>query len=362
MNSQKQARATALLSVIYFAFFGGLLVYATFYDLEVSKSLFNPQNRFGIFFEYFAEIPRYALRGPAFTVLLFTRHSLNGCLAILHRLLPFIRPLPEKALRTKAYLWLNRILNWVEMIGFGALAFFGWKMETDSAVKYVLVLVTGQEEGIVRNSALYIVLSIFFALLLTALGFWIASKASRETLNRLEPLALLGLFVYLLYPLLNDIKAYISRVRFREMVAYSNGFVTADGLSAGTLPDITRDMVASSDFSAFTRWYQKGNSMGVYSHADSFPSGHTGSAVYLFLSYDLCLAFPKLKKYAIPCFCLSTAYVTAMAVARVIRGAHYLSDVAMAALLCMAFLLIGRLVMDFLVKKNVFPTRLKNRE
>ncbi len=345
------------LYAFYFALFGGLLAYATYYDLQVSERLFNPQNTFGIFFEYFAEVPRYVLRGCAFTVLLFTRHGLNECLEIIGRLFPFIRPLPPKRTETRLFRTCDRIWNWVQIAGFGVLAFFGWKMETDSLVKYIIVWATGQSAGDVSGSALCIACSIVLALILTGLGFFIASRAKKETLNKLEPLALLGLFLYVLYPLLNNIKGYISRVRFREMVGYSNGFLTADGLSNGTDPGVVRDMIGTTDFSAFTRWYVRGDAMGIYSHADSFPSGHTGSAVFILLSYYLCRAFDSLRKYAVPCFFGSTLYIGLMAAARIIRGAHYLSDVSMAALLCGAFLLIGSLLMRFLTYRRVFPTR-----
>lgn len=357
MKTKSDLRTELLLYGFYFILFGGLLAYATFYDLQVSQKLFDPQNKFGIFFEYFAEVPRYVLRGCAFTVLLFTRHSLNECLEIIGRLLPFVRPFSPQKTQTKIFRLCDWVFNWAEIIGFGVLAFFGWKMETDSLVKYIIVWATGQPEGEVRNSALCIACSIVLALLLTGLGFLIASRASRETLTKLEPLALLGLFLYVLYPLLNEIKAYISRVRFREMVGYANGFVTADGLSHGTDPGVTRDMIQTSDFSAFTRWYERGDAMGIYSHADSFPSGHTGSAVFILLSYYLCRAFDSLKKFAVPCFFASTLYIGLMATARIMRGAHYLSDVTMAALLCGAFLLIGSLLMRFLSNRRVFPTR-----
>lgn len=357
MNTKSTLRTELLLYLFYFALFGGLLAYATFYDLQVSERLFNPQNNFGIFFEYFAEVPRYVLRGCAFTVLLFTRHSLNECLEIIGRIFPFIRPFSREKAETKLFRICDQAFNWIEIIGFGVLAFFGWKMETDSLVKYIIVWATGRPEGEVSGSALCIACSIVLALILTGLGFFIASRARRETLNKLEPLALLGLFLYVLYPLLNDIKAYISRVRFREMVGYSNGFLTAEGLSNGTDPGVVRDMIGTTDFGAFTRWYERGDAMGIYSHADSFPSGHTGSAVFILLSYYLCRAFDSLKKFAVPCFLGSTLYIGLMAVARIMRGAHYLSDVSMAALLCGAFLLTGGLLMRFLTYRRVFPTR-----
>ena len=58
------------------------------------------------------------------------------------------------------------------------------------------------------------------------------------------------------------------------MIAWSNGFKNSSGLSEGRFSPLTREMVDTTDFSAFTPWYKKGDAMGIYSRADSFPSGH----------------------------------------------------------------------------------------
>ena len=61
-------------------------------------------------------------------------------------------------------------------------------------------------------------------------------------------------------------------------------------------PRTSRAMLEGTDFSAYTPWYKKGNDMGIYSHPDSFPSGHTLSATCSFLGILICSASKKLEK------------------------------------------------------------------
>lgn len=50
-----------------------LLLVGTFYDLQIDKALYNPENAFVLFLQKYGEVPRFALWGPAAAVLYASR-------------------------------------------------------------------------------------------------------------------------------------------------------------------------------------------------------------------------------------------------------------------------------------------------
>jgi membrane-associated phospholipid phosphatase len=168
---------------------------------------------------------------------------------------------------------------------------------------------------------------------------------------------LLGIF----YKIVESCKGITNRVRFREMVAATNGFYNDKGLSHGTLDGfssrLTSDMKNGTDFSAFTPWFKKGDDMGVYSHADSFPSGHTTYSCTIFLSVLFCNAFDKLKKFAPAMLLISFVYVALMGYSRMIAGAHYLTDVVGGAIIGYTLFLIVYKIYNTFCNKSILPTK-----
>lgn len=75
-----------------------------------------------------------------------------------------------------------------------------------------------------------------------------------------------------------------------------------------------------SDSADFTPWYIPGKAGG-----SSFPSGHAAMSAMIFFCYDAVKYFGKKGGGATAAICL--AFVAAVAVSRIILGAHYLSDV-----------------------------------
>ena len=55
----------------------------------------------------------------------------------------------------------------------------------------------------------------------------IFSRIPKRVLNKLEPIALMGILIGLLYLFTDPIKNFINRARFREMVAFSHGIPDA---------------------------------------------------------------------------------------------------------------------------------------
>lgn len=50
-----------------------LLLVGTFYDLQIDKALYNPENAFVLFLQKYGEVLRFALWGPAAAVLYASR-------------------------------------------------------------------------------------------------------------------------------------------------------------------------------------------------------------------------------------------------------------------------------------------------
>lgn len=84
-----------------------------------------------------------------------------------------------------------------------------------------------------------------------------------------------------------------------------------------------------TDTGDFTPWYIRGTGGG-----SSFPSGHAAMAALIFLCYDAVKYFDK--KFAIPTAAICLAFTLSVAAARIISGAHYLSDVIAGILITLA--------------------------
>lgn len=343
---QKNKNKTLLIFSLFFYIAGiALMIVGSMYDLQIDKAVFNPQSKFSIGFEAFGQFVYWGMWGPLFTVLFLTRHDLNKCLDIIGRVFPFIKPVSNTD--AKAYKVFNFIVKAIWTLGFFVLAVVGWKKLIENILKLYLDI----------SQPVYFLICAVVA----AVFILIFSKIDKKTLNKLESLALFGLLLGICYKLVENAKENSDRIRFREMVAASNNFYNEKGLSYGKLDGLNtrldKSMIAYTDFSAFTNWYKKGDDMGIYSHANSFPSGHTTYSCTLFLSYVFCNAFDKLKKLAPTAFAVSFVYVVIMGYSRLIAGAHYLTDVAGGAIIGYTlFIIIGAIYNKFNTK-NILPTR-----
>lgn len=337
----KQNRIYIFFIIFYLIFFMALVAVGSFYDLEINKAVFNPNNPFSHFFEIWGEVPRFAMWAPAATVLLLTRHSLADALEIINRLFPFIPVLTENAIKSKVYKVLNFIVNAVEIIGFFVLAVLGWDKLIRNVGKYYVEL----------GKPVWYIISAIVAVIFIAL----CSKIPKRILNRLEPPALAGIFIGILFCLLPAIKGAVNRVRFREMVAFSNGFENAKDSA------ITNSLINTTDFSLFTRWYHKGNGgamlNGFETGGESCPSGHVLSGTFSLLLPFLCSYFNKTKKFTVPACIISFLYIAGLGFTRMVRGAHFLTDISLGALLGMVFFLITLGLFKLLESKKVFPAR-----
>lgn len=337
----KQNQIYIFLIAIYLLFFSTLVLIGSFYDLEINKAVFNPANPAAHFFEIWGEVPRFAMWAPAATILLLTRHSLAECLEIINRIFPFVPVLNENTIKSKAYKILNFIVNALEIIGFSVLAVLGWDKLIRNVGKYYIEL----------SKPVWYIISAIVALIFIA----VCSRIPKKTLNKLEPLALAGILTGILFCFLPAIKSAVNRVRFREMVAFSNGFENAKDSA------VTNSLISTTDFSLFTQWYQKGNGgillNGFEIGGESCPSGHVLSGTFSLLLPLLFNSFSKLKKCTTPACIISFLYIAVLGFTRMVRGAHFLTDISLGALLGMVFFLITFGLLKFFENKKVFPTR-----
>lgn len=327
--------------IFYFLFFGVMMIFGSKYDLKLNQEFFDPERIFSKTFEIWGEAPRFAMWAPAAAVLLLTRHSLAECISVIHKILPFIPEISEKAHQKKVYKFFNAVVNIIETVGFTVLTVLGCDKLIRNVGKYYVDL---------SRAVWYIISAVAAAVLIL-----IFSRIPKRVLNKLEPIALMGILIGLLYLFTDPIKNFINRARFREMVAFSHGIPDAKD------PAVTRNLMESADYSCFTPWYRKGfgGTMlnGIELEGSSCPSGHMMSGCFIFISAVVCSAFEKLKKFTVPACVLSFVYVAVLGFTRMVRGAHFLTDVSLGAIIGMVFFLFALGVLKLFEKKNILPIR-----
>lgn len=159
---------------------------------------------------------------------------------------------------------------------------------------------------------------IIFASVLTLISVVLVKKMkvnfSEDAFNFSKVVLMMGIFGYVLF--VQPLKIFWGRIRFRDMdVLYSN----------------------------FTNWYVPN---GVTGH-ESFPSGHTAMGFVLISFFVLFKNKNFAAKFAVYSFVLFWA--VAVALSRVIIGAHFLSDV-----------IVGSMGMIFVYLYFSKPERTKN--
>lgn len=309
------------ISFVFYALCLAMMMVGTFFDMQISIFVFDPQSKFAIGFEAFGLFVYWGMWGPIFTVLFLTRHSLKESTEIVSRIFPFIKPIEN--IQTKLYKASNLVYNAVTAIGFFVLTVIGWKKLIQNVLKHICGF----------NEITYFVISTVAAII----SIILFSRLSKPTLKKLEYLALAGVLMGIFIKIGEHCKAITHRVRFREMVAYSNNILDDAGMSLGRVSKLKSrlncNMVSATDFQAYTMWFKKGNDMGVYSNANSFPSGHMMCSCSILLSALFSSVFKKTEKLIMPMLTISIVYITVMAYTRMVCGAHYLTDVAFGAVI-----------------------------
>lgn len=292
-------RSKTIVSLLLFVLiFGGLLVTATFTDLQVSNILtahaledhnYYTNDPFGATFEAVGSAPVYLM-------LAFSAHILFW---------QVMRKWTKKGAREAVALLL--------LVG-GTVAYY--ELFAD-AVKYTLQHVDAVG---FKDEVFLVGIELFFSLLCVFLGTMAVRNFSDETLGKLVMFAFAVLCIAALSNLIVAVvKVPVGRMRYRAMN-------TAGGASIG-------------GFDNFTRWYVVNGQMdkeqmralfGTTDACKSFPSGHTCSAGMLYSLIMLIDVFDiksKAKKAAL--WLIPILYTGTVAVSRIIVGAHFFSDVLM---------------------------------
>ncbi|HKL74181.1 MAG TPA: phosphatase PAP2 family protein, partial [Clostridia bacterium] len=258
------------LIILCVAFIGVLLV-ATFFDLDINIALANADSVFGQFFALFGEATAWMIIPIAGVILL------QGV---------------TKENKFRTYLKIVWLL----------LTFIGWFL----VVRYFF-------EEIVIDLKAGILYEIFFAIIFTIMSILGTNKVDKEVMQKLVIFALVALVALAISQAVTTVlKMAWSRQRFRNMPVddYS-------GFSNWYSPN----------------WFKKGNSGAFVSDFagmpdedgfKSFPSGHTMAAGLSFIIIMLPDLFEKLKKQKLWFYVVPAIYTFAVALSRIVIRAHFL--------------------------------------
>lgn len=98
-----------------------------------------------------------------------------------------------------------------------------------------------------------------------------------------------------------------------------------------------RDLLSSGNCDGFTAWFVINGKNGN----KSFPSGHTAGAGMSYLLMLLPFIDKKREKYRAVYFWCPFIYTSAVALTRLVMGAHYLSDVTVGGVIAFSCVLVG---------------------
>lgn len=249
-----------------------LLVIASFFDLKISQTIGNDDSFYGILFQIIAEYPQYLVL-PVSSVIIFFNNDIF-----------------ERKAQKIAIMVLGVLLGLV-----------GWFLFCFQSEKLVII-------------PHLLELSIFFAIALTTAGLAFGRLIPKKTAHKLFKWAVFALCVTAISLVFaQGLKAIWHRMRFR-------------------------DMIAEGSYDGFTPWYVVNSFRGTLNdayHYSSFPSGHTTSAVHIFLIVPLLDIFKvenkRFVKYIANCIC--AIFVVLTMFARIVNCAHFLSDVVVATII-----------------------------
>ena len=347
MDNSKRSltKQKTAMYALWFLTFAIMMIIGTSRDLEIDKAVFNYQNKFALFMENYGMLPVYTVKLLAYSVLVVSYHKLDSALDIMQSFLPFVEKFRKSTgFRAVAFVLLHIIYV---LFLYGAFTGSGelFNFFTNAAGKGSLydIMVDGKVPKFIAS-----VLWFIARLALEALVIFLFSKISREKLKALEFMAIAGLFLYEGSNVINWLKEYFHRVRFREMIAYYHSLIDASGRTYRGDSDMPKEWVENTYFNAYTPWYKKGDSSHVYSESNSFPSGHTAAAAFAMLLPMLASKTKNAAKIFAPAFIIGFAYTLTVGITRLVRGAHFLTDIAAAAIIMLLMLMVIMGIMNYL--------------
>lgn len=276
--------------LIVYAAAAVLILAGTFLDFQISSLIVNEESIFGKFFLLFGQFPVMLCGFSASAMLL--------------------RSLPEEK---------------NEKILFQILAAGG-----------ILGGLIGVKEVLENASGIMMILYLLIELLIGGAMFWfVYNRCDVSNPRRLRRTALFILFTVLITTaMIVFIKIPWGRPRYRSVIA-------VNGLE-------------------YQPWYVIGKTArdafeGILDHDEfkSFPSGHTASATYILTLITLKNVIPALRNQETALTIAGFAWIILTAIARIIAGAHFLSDVTFGFLISFTLMLaIGSFLKINRRKKN----------
>lgn len=341
--------------IVMYLFLIALFIYGTFNDIAVDKALFNYTNQFGVFMEKWGMLPQFTIQLLAYSTLVACYHTLDDAFDIAISLFPFFKYLRNNKF-THGVLW---FLHKVMYVAFGYGAFMGsnellWFImgtQWGGSLQDILVNV-GKPEW------LAVLLWTVLRITLVVVSIVVLRFVSKKNSKLFELMACAGLLMFYGGNVINTLKHHFHRIRFREMIAYSHGlyYVNENGEKCIDIGKniLQRDWIETTDFkSYFTRWYVPGDAKGiVWGDQMSFPSGHTSASSYSMLLIPLFAKSKKLNKLFSIATIFGFGYVVLMGLSRMIKGAHYLTDVSGAAIIMLTIMLIAVQILSALQNKS----------
>lgn len=325
---QKTIISVALFVVV----FAGLLVAATFTDLEVSHILtqnalpdgeYLASDFFGVFFEIMGSAAIYIVIGICAIILFWF----------------FTKCFDKKP-------W-NKILAGLFFVA-GVVAF--WFVFSDMykySIEHILkdAYLTGGNEMLryemiheLEDHGAFVAVEILLALVVNTLGVVAMKNVKAETLKKLMRFVIAFVAMAVVSNVLvMIIKDPAGRMRYRAM----NSTV---GQSMGGFDNFTPWYVLTGNNDVF-------NSKELFGYSDgfkSFPSGHTCAAgmMYAFIMMADVLEVKKTWQKALVWACTIVA-TGLVAISRIVVGAHFFSDVLMGGTLAFVSMIIAREIFIF---------------
>lgn len=314
--------------LIFVAVFGGLMVWASIYDLQISKNIaalkpgeYFSSNTFARAIEIFGETPLYCFLCFAFAVIFW-----NGFYFAKNGWKTTICVLAVLAAIACSLLVPIRIHKY----------FLRFKEELFDATE-------------VNGGTAYVIFVLLVGASITMLSFAGAALAGKQKIRKLLAFAIVVLFVAAFSQLFTQgLKIINQRVRFRAL-----------------------NSMGSDEF--FTPWYHLNGTDKFQTIIDlpgfgkdavkSFPSGHTTVAGMTFTLLALPYLFDNLNDFwgKFILFFVSFAFTGMVAYSRILMGAHYLSDVVIGGGVSFLFSLIA--IEILFVSKKIKPlTKYCNQE
>ena len=282
--------------------FLALFIVGTFLDLQINQALFSDKNTFGLVVSVIGTTPGYgmfALIGGGFLTYFFRKEEYKTGIRVLF------------LIATLGCLGASTYFAGREFFGPNG---FYWVAKGFWGYFISLPIMVG----------------------ITYLGFRLMKNVDNKYLWIILLVALVA-FAFALTAGVTLFKVIFHRPRYRAIMAeYPN------------LP--------------YFAWYERCSNYKGYMESfsltseefKSFPSGHAGASMGVpFIAVFLPLVDEKFRKYRLPLFICGLAFSLLVMFARMLVGAHYLSDVAMGAILVGVCMVIGSEVLRGLKKFNL---------